>query len=230
MADQHSPDAPGPAGPCPRHPSTPASPCGCTSRRSSEDGFTLLELMIAVAIMGLLMAIAIPTFLGARTRAQDSQATNTIRATFDTAAAILSSPNPQGTPLDLLEQTEPRYAYTFAASTDPETVSFALSATPVDMVRSAFTDPGTRADEDNYAIGALIAAKSRSGSCVVGIWHLTAGTAVATVPAAQMPTCRAADVDTTIFDDVYRRGGTSTGGADAYICADPSCFGDSGDS
>lgn len=182
--------------------------------------------MIAVAILALLMAIAIPTFMSARTRAQDSQAQSTVRATFDTAAAILSQPDVEGQPLDLMKGTEPRYTYTFAASLDPETVSFALSAAPIDMPVSFTGTDGVRAQEVNYAWAALIAARSRSGACVLGIWHLNAGTAIVKATAAEMPACRAADIDTTLFDDVYLKGGTSTGGTGVFVCADPSCFGD----
>src|SRR5207247_2319198 len=39
-----------------------------------EDGFTLIELMVVVLIIAILIAIAIPTFLGARTKAQDRAA------------------------------------------------------------------------------------------------------------------------------------------------------------
>ena len=44
-----------------------------------ERGFTLIELMVVVFIIAILIAIAIPTFLGARRRAQDKQAQSNLR-------------------------------------------------------------------------------------------------------------------------------------------------------
>jgi type IV pilus assembly protein PilA len=51
-------------------------------REENESGFTLIELMVVVLIIAILIAIAIPTFLGARTRAQDRQAQSNLRNAF----------------------------------------------------------------------------------------------------------------------------------------------------
>jgi type IV pilus assembly protein PilA len=49
------------------------------SRLGNDDGFTLVELMVVVLIIAILVAIAIPTFLGARTSAQDRAAQSDLR-------------------------------------------------------------------------------------------------------------------------------------------------------
>ena len=49
-------------------------------RREDQDrGFTLIELMVVVLIIAILIAVAIPTFLGARKRAQDRAAQSNLR-------------------------------------------------------------------------------------------------------------------------------------------------------
>ena len=49
------------------------------SRLGNDEGFTLVELMVVVLIIAILVAIAIPTFLGARSSAQDRAAQSNLR-------------------------------------------------------------------------------------------------------------------------------------------------------
>ena len=57
---------------------------------NSEGGFTLIELMVVVMIIAILVGIAIPAFLGARKRAQDTASKSNLRNALSTAQTVFT--------------------------------------------------------------------------------------------------------------------------------------------
>jgi type IV pilus assembly protein PilA len=124
-----------------------------TLRRSRPDeGFTLIELMVVVLIIAILLAIAIPTFFGAREKAADRAAQSNLRNANTNAFAYYVGEQQQFT-----ENT------TLLAEMDPSlkwTNDFAALATDSEVFVKV-PPAGTNRPNDTL----YVAAKSRTGRC-----------------------------------------------------------------
>jgi type IV pilus assembly protein PilA len=62
-------------------------------RVEQERGFTLIELLVVILIIGILAAIAIPSFLNQKSKASDSQAKELARTAQTTAETVATDNN-----------------------------------------------------------------------------------------------------------------------------------------
>jgi type IV pilus assembly protein PilA len=117
--------------------------------RQDERGFTLIELLIVLVIIGILLAIAVPSYLGFKDRAEKKAAASNVRAAIPAAEAYYAD-NGNYTGMDLadLQGIDKGTSATLVVFGDAD--SYCLSETKGNH-RAKVVGPGGTIAEDTTA-------------------------------------------------------------------------------
>lgn len=133
--------------------STPAGDPRSIEESRSDGGFTLVELLVVVLILGVLLAIGIPTFQGAVQRSADRKAQAHVRQTYVVQLTHASDAQAFTDDVTELEAVDATLTYT------PDLTPLATGAASPKVV---FVDVATDTQPNDTVV---MAARSSTGSC-----------------------------------------------------------------
>ena len=139
------------------------------NRKQSEKGFTLVELLVVIIIIGILTAIALPNFLNQTAKGKQTEAKQNVNLINKTQNAFRLENSSFATSFDVLAvgslsgaagtANTSIYTYTLAGATDTATIT----AAPKDAALKGYGGGGVRTNNaSNQSVIGFVACESNA--------------------------------------------------------------------